>query len=76
MSFDEVYYGPHAWRESSATAFIEAYPAGQEVWVYYNPYNPSESVLDRRISVIANVPQVLIGLALLSGGLAWVIVSL
>jgi len=30
-----------------AAKALAAYPAGQSVWVYYNPANPNESVLER-----------------------------
>ena len=39
----------HFMRQQKANQVLENYPLGCKVWVFYNPQNPEEAVLERRI---------------------------
>jgi len=70
---DIVRFGATPSSESAAIAYTEAYPAGHVVCVYYDPNNPADCVLDRRIVVGSNVYALLWGVLLFGIGVGLVI---
>jgi hypothetical protein len=42
----KLYYGAYQPSETNAREFVEKYPTGSTVKIYYNPNNPNESVLE------------------------------
>lgn len=61
VSFSRSSYGT----ESEARAVVDKYPAGSSVKVYYNPSNPTETILEAGLTFAATLPLI-IGLALLA----------
>lgn len=57
---EEIAFADCSRSKTAIQRYLDSYDPGREVRVYFNPDNPSECVLDRRVSTIEFLPHVLI----------------
>ena len=74
MTGNRIAFGLTRLPLEKAQQFVDKYPVGATVSVYYNPKNAKESRLD--ISAASATPSLIIGLVLAIASLVWLVITL